>query len=112
VLSCGFLSLSLLFQLFLLTPMLKIGYSFRFIHNLNNSLNQLFLPLSALSGIYESGNRAVEGLLYFWRKDTGGEFFELEVVGDALAALALSGAGFVGAGAVGFIGFKVTFHLI
>ena len=85
--------------------MLKVGYSFRFIHNMNNSLNRLFLPLSALSGIYEFGNRAVEGLLHLRGKDAGGELFGLEVVGDTLTAFALPGAGLIRTGAFGFIGF-------
>lgn len=92
--------------------MLKVGYSFRFIHNMNNNLNQLLLPLYVLSSIYEFSDGTVEGLLYFRRKDTGGELFKLSVVGDALTAFTLPGAWFITTGAICFVGFNVTIHMI
>jgi hypothetical protein len=55
---------------------------------------------------------AVVGLFDVGGEDAGGEFVVFEVVGDALTAFALAGAGFVGAGAAGFVGFEVTFHRI
>ncbi len=56
------------------------------------------------------GERAVIGLLYLWRKDTGGEFIKLKVILDALAAFALSGARLIGAVAPGFIDVNLAVH--
>jgi hypothetical protein len=58
----------------------------------------------------EAGEGAVEGLFYLGREDTSGELVVFEVVGDAFAALTLARAGFIGAGAIGFVGFNITFH--
>jgi hypothetical protein len=60
----------------------------------------------------KAGEGAVVAFFYFGGKDAGGELVVFEVVGDALAALALAGAGFIGAGAGGFVGFEVAFHKI
>jgi hypothetical protein len=51
-------------------------------------------------------------LLYFIWKGASRQFVHPEVKGNALAAFALSGAGFVRAVALGFIGFDITFHSI
>jgi hypothetical protein len=58
----------------------------------------------------KSGKGAVVGLLHIGGKNTGGQFIILQVVGDALAALAFSGAGLISARAFGFIGFNLAFH--
>jgi hypothetical protein len=68
--------------------------------------------LTASNILGEAGEGAVEGLLYIIGEDTGGQFVELKVIGNALAALALSGAGLIGAVTPGFIGFDITFHNI
>jgi len=59
----------------------------------------------------EAGEGAVVGLFYLGGKDAGGQLVELEVVGDAIAALAFAGAGFISAGEPGFVGFNITFQL-
>ena len=56
------------------------------------------------------GEGAVECLLYIIGEDAGGQLVKLEVVGDALTALALPGTGLVGAVTPGFIGFNIAFH--
>ncbi|GAH72966.1 unnamed protein product [marine sediment metagenome] len=56
------------------------------------------------------GERAVVGLLHLRGEDAGGELIELQMVGDALAALTFSGARLISAGAFGFIDFNLTFH--
>jgi len=73
------------------------------------------LILSATFGfisedLYKPGKRAVVGLLHLRRENTGGKLVKFKVVGDAVTAFALSGAGFVGAGAFGFIVFNLAFH--
>jgi hypothetical protein len=69
------------------------------------------IPESALSvtsgfiaeDLDEPGKGAVKGLLYLGGKDAAGKLVELEVEGNALAALALSGAGLVGTGTFRFV---------
>jgi hypothetical protein len=56
------------------------------------------------------GKGAVVGLFYIRGKDTGGEFVILQMVGDALAALAFSRARLIGTRAFGFIGFNLALH--
>jgi len=56
------------------------------------------------------GKRAVVGLLHLRWEHAGGKLVELEMVGDALTALAFSGARLIGAGAFGFIDFNLAFH--
>ena len=56
------------------------------------------------------GKGAVVGLFYLWWKDAGGELVMLQVVGDALAALAFSGTRLIGTRAFGFIGFNLALH--
>jgi hypothetical protein len=58
----------------------------------------------------KAGKGAVVSLFYVRREDTGGKLVELKVVGNAVAALAFSGTGLVGAGAFGFVDFNLTFH--
>ena len=58
------------------------------------------------------GERAVVGLLHLRGEDAGGELIELQMVGDALAALTFSGARLIGAGAFGFVDFNLTFHRV
>jgi hypothetical protein len=66
--------------------------------------------LTASNILGEAGEGAVEGLLYIIRENAGGQFVILEVVGDALTALTLSGTRLVGAVASGFISFDIAFH--
>jgi len=54
--------------------------------------------------------RAVIGLLHLRGKDTGRKLVILQVVSDTLAALTLSGAGLIGAVALGFIDLNLAFH--
>jgi hypothetical protein len=58
------------------------------------------------------GERAVVGLLHLRREDAGGKLIRLQVVGDALAALAFSGARLISARAFGFININLAFHLV
>ena len=58
----------------------------------------------------ETVERAVKGLFYIIREGAGGQLVEPEVIGDALAAPALSGAGFVGAVTFGFVCVYIAFH--
>jgi hypothetical protein len=58
----------------------------------------------------EAGEGTVVCLLHLGREDAGGKLVVLEVVGDAFAAFALAGAGFVGAGALGFVDLNLAFH--
>jgi len=60
----------------------------------------------------EAGEGAVVALFDVGGKDAGGELVVFEVVGDAFAALALAGAGFIAAGAAGFVGFEIAFHRV
>ena len=45
----------------------------------------------------KAGKRAVIGSFYFRWKDTGGKFIGLQVIGKTVTALALPGAGLIGA---------------
>ncbi len=58
------------------------------------------------------GERAVVGLLHLGWEHAGGKLIELQMVGDALTALAFSGAWLIGARAFGFIVFNLAFHLV
>ena len=58
------------------------------------------------------GKGAVVGLLYLRGKDTAGEFVVLQVIGDAITALAFSGARLISARAFGFIDFNLAFHWV
>jgi hypothetical protein len=61
-------------------------------------------------GLDKPGDGAVVGLLYLWRKYTGRKLIRLQVIRDALAAFALSGARLIGAGTFCLIGIHLTFH--
>ena len=61
--------------------------------------------------LYELGERAVIGPLYLWGKDTARKFTQPQVIRDAFAALALSRAGLIGAGTIGFVDVNLAFHL-
>ena len=63
-----------------------------------------------MKDLSKPGDRAVIGLFHFRRKETAGKLVTLQVIGKALTALALSGAGFIGTGAFGFINFYLTLH--
>ena len=76
----------------------------------NYNPSQPVLSLFRLDNLHEAGKGAVTGSFYLRGKDTGREFIILQVIGDALTALALSGAGFIGAVAAGFVGFNIAFH--
>jgi len=56
------------------------------------------------------GEGAVVGLLHLRWEHAGGKLIELQMVGDAITALAFSGARLIGAGAFGFINFNLAFH--
>jgi len=58
------------------------------------------------------GYRAVVGLLHLPGKYAARKLIKFQVVGDAITALALSGAGLIGTGAFCFIDFNLAFHLI
>ena len=58
----------------------------------------------------EPGKRTVAGFLYLSGEHAAGKLVILQMIGDAFTALALAGAGFIGAGAFGFIELKLTFH--
>jgi hypothetical protein len=58
----------------------------------------------------KAGKGAVVCLFYLRGEDAGGKLIILEVIGDAVAALALAGAGFVAAGASGLVGVQLAFH--
>ena len=60
----------------------------------------------------ETAERTVKSLFYIIWEDAGGQLVEFQVIGYTLAALAFSGAGFVGAVTVGFIGIYIAFHRI
>jgi hypothetical protein len=57
------------------------------------------------------GKRAVVGLLHLRWEHAGGKLVKLQVVGNAVTALAFSGARLVGAGAFSFININLAFHL-
>jgi hypothetical protein len=57
------------------------------------------------------GEGAVKGLFHFRWENAAGELAIFKMIGNALAALALSGTRLIGTGASGLIGFNVTFHL-
>jgi hypothetical protein len=63
-----------------------------------------------LKDLDKAGKRAVISPFYVWREDTGGKLIILQVVGNTVTALALSGAGFIGAVALGFVGINLAFH--
>jgi len=63
-----------------------------------------------LDDLREAGKGAVIGSFYLGGKDTGREFIILQVIGNALTAFTLSGAGLIGAVAVGFVSFNIAFH--
>lgn len=56
------------------------------------------------------GKRAVVGLLHLRREHASGKLIKLQMVGDAITALAFSGARLIGAGAFGFVDLNLTFH--
>jgi len=58
----------------------------------------------------KAGEGAVVALLHLRGEGAGGKLVEFKVVGDALAALALAGAGLISAGAAGLVGFNLAFH--
>jgi hypothetical protein len=60
--------------------------------------------------IDEAAEGAVKGPFYIIGEDAGGQLIELQVVGDTLAALALPGAGLIGAVALGFVVLDIAFH--
>jgi len=61
--------------------------------------------------LHKFSKRAVIGLLHLGGKDTGRKLVKLQVVSNTLTALALSGAGLIGAGAFSFINFNLALHL-
>jgi hypothetical protein len=63
-----------------------------------------------LKDLDKAGKRAVISPFYVGREDTGGKLIIFQVVGNAVTALALSGAGFIGTVAPGFIRFNITLH--
>jgi len=60
----------------------------------------------------ETGKGAVIGLFHLRRENAGRKLIIFQVIGNAIAALALPGTGRVSAVATGFIGFHVAFHMI
>jgi len=67
--------------------------------------------LSAAGNILgKTGEGAVKGLLYIIGENAGRQLVILEVIGDALAALALSWTGLIGAVTPSFVGFNIAFH--
>jgi hypothetical protein len=64
-----------------------------------------------LKDVNKTGKGAVVGLFYLGWKYTAGKLIILQVVGNAFTALALSGAGLIGADAFAFIVFNLTFHI-
>jgi len=65
---------------------------------------------SGVKSFRKPGKGTVIGFLYLGREDTAGQLVTLQVIGDTFTALALPGAGLIGAGAFGFIGLNVAFH--
>jgi hypothetical protein len=57
------------------------------------------------------GKGTVIDLFHLGRKNTAGKLIILQVIGNAFTALAFSGTGFIGTGAIDFIGAKLTFHI-
>jgi len=60
----------------------------------------------------EPGKGAVVGLLHLRWEHASGKLIELQMVSDALTALAFSGARLIGARAFGFIVFNLAFHWV
>jgi len=63
-----------------------------------------------LKDVNKTGKGAVVGLFYLGWKYTAGKLIILQVIGNAFTALALSGAGLIGADAFAFIVFNLTFQ--
>ena len=58
----------------------------------------------------KAGKRTVIGSFHLRWEDTGRKLIILQVVGNTVTALALPGAGFIGAGTLSFININLTFH--
>jgi len=56
------------------------------------------------------GKGTVVGLLHIGGEDTARKLVGLQMIGNAITALAFSGARLIGARAFGFIGFNLAFH--
>jgi len=63
-----------------------------------------------LKGLNKTGEGAVIAPFHFWSEDAGRKLVKLQVIDNALTALALSGARLIGTGAFGFIDFNLAFH--
>ena len=70
-------------------------------------VNRLLIVQNMLG---ETAKRAVKSLFYISREDAGGKFLEFQVIGDAIAALALPGTWLISAVAAGLVGIYITFH--
>jgi hypothetical protein len=58
----------------------------------------------------KAGNRAIIGALYFGWKEAAGELAGPAMIEDAVTALALPRAGFIGTGALSQVSVDFTFH--
>jgi hypothetical protein len=80
-----------------------------------NSVSQKVLLAKWLSSardeLSKAGKGAVKGFFNIIGEAAGGQFIKLQVVGNALTALALSGAWFIGTVADCLVIFNLTFHL-
>jgi hypothetical protein len=63
-----------------------------------------------LKDLNKTGKGAVVGLFHLGWKYTAGKLVILQVIGNTLTALALSGAGLIGTRAFVFIVFNLAFH--
>ena len=64
-----------------------------------------------MKDLNKAGKRAVIGSFHLRREDTGRKLVILQVVGNTVTALALSGAGLIGTVAPGFANINLAFHL-
>ena len=69
------------------------------------------LAISAMVNADKAGKGAVIAFLHLRREAAGGQLVRLEVIADTITALALSGAGLIGAVAACLDGLNIAFHL-
>jgi hypothetical protein len=74
------------------------------------SIGEKGLRLFVAVNSNEMGYGAIVGALGLWREETAWQLSHTPVIADAFAALALSGTGLIGAGALCCVSLNVAFH--